>query len=561
MADDCSPSWADNGEIARAQAANLAERRPQHAKLKQAAEAMSQGRAEVAERLIAQFLERHPRDAGALNLLAEVALKRGQKERAELLLKECVARSPNFAAARFNYANTLYNLNRLPLALDEVEVLLAIDPHNVLYLDLKAVVLSIMGRHRDSMLCRQKLADEHPQSPEIWIKYASSLRNIGERDRCVAAFRKAIELRPSCGSAWWSLADLKTFRFSDADVAAMQEQIAAPDLPGVDRTYLHFALGRALGDRQDYAKSFENYARGNALKRLGIDYDSGWLRSHLEKCRKLFTRSFFEARAGTGCRSCEPIFIIGMQRAGSTLVEQILASHSAIEGTAELPDVTLLAEHIGEQIAPSYESEYPGVLAKLDPAALAGLGERYLATTRFHRIEGRPFFIDKMPYNFLHVGLIQLILPNAKIIDVRRHPIACCFSNFISYFELGALFAYRLNELGRAYADYVELMAHFDDVLPGRVHRVVYEQLVRDPEREIRRLLDHVGLPFEERCVRFHENTRAMSSVSSEQVRRPLYTESVDQWRNYEPWLGPLKSALGPVLGAWPEIPSFESHH
>lgn len=551
--------WADVGEIARAQAANLAERRPRHPKLKRAADALGQGRTEEANRIIAQYLEKHADDVTALNLLAETALKDGQKEKADALLKTCVERAPGFAAARFNYANTLYNLNRLPLALEQLEILLRTDPHNVLYLDLKAVVLMTLGCHKESVPCRRKMVEDHPLSPEMWIKYGSALRSIGEREECIRAYRKAIDLRPSCGNAWWVLADLRTFRFSDADITEMQKLLPSSQLSQNDRTYLHFALGKAYGDAKDFAKSFESYAKANALKRLSIEYDPDWLRSQVAKCKALFTREFLEQRAGAGSRSSEPIFIVGMQRAGSTLVEQILASHPAIQGTSELPDVTLLVEHISERIAPAYGSKYPDMIAQLDPVTFEHLGQRYLETTRFRRMQGRPYFTDKMPFNFLHVGLIHLILPRARIIDVRRHPLDCCVSNFVSYFELGALFAYRLNELGRAYSDYVELMAHFDAVLPGRVHRIFYEELVSDPEREVRRLLDYIGVPFEESCLRFHENTRAVDSVSSEQVRRPITAEAVERWRNYEPWLGALKSALGPVLDAYPGVPDFAS--
>lgn len=278
---------------------------------------------------------------------------------------------------------------------------------------------------------------------------------------------------------------------------------------------------------------------------------------NVAKSKALFTHAFFEARPDFGSDSPEPIFIIGLQRAGSTLVEQILTSHPAIEATAELPDITLMAEHLGETIAREKGVDYPAVLGMLDGATLRRLGQDYLESTRFRRRPGLPFFIDKNPYNFLHLGLICLILPNARIIHVRRHPLGCCWSNFCANFEMGALFANRFNELGRAYADYVELMAHFDAVLPGRVHRVFYEALVGNPEQEIRRLLAHLGLPFEHACLEFHTNTRAINSVSSEQVRQPMSGESVAQWRNYEPWLGPLKAALGPVLDAYPGVPSF----
>lgn len=552
-------TWPDAGEIASAQAALRAARLPRHAKLKQAFDLLDKNHTEAAERLITEYLAKRPRDPGALNLLADVAVKRGQKERAEALLKDCVDLAPEFAVARFNYAKALYNLNRLEPALEQLDTLLRIDPHNVLYLDLKAVVLVLVGRHGESMLCRKQLMEMHPRSPEMWIKYGSALRSIGEHQTCIRAYRKAIELRPSCGNAWWDLADLKTFRFSEADVAEMHDQIAKPDLPGTDRIYMHFALGKAYKDLKNYAKSFENYARANALKRLAIEYDPQWLKTHVARCKALFTRDFLESGARSGNDSSVPIFIIGMQRAGSTLVEQILASHPAIEGTTELPDLSLLVEHIGECIAPAHGSQYPQVLAKLNFATLAALGKRYLDTTRFRRTRASFFFTDKMPYNFLHVGLIHLILPNAKIIDVRRHPLGCGLSNFISHFELGALFAYRLNEIGQAYADYVELMAHFHAVLPGRIYRVFYEDLVGDPEAEIRRLLDHIGVPFDEACLRFHENTRALDSVSSEQVRQPISADALDTWRNYEPWLGPLKSALGPVLDAYPGVPAFTS--
>jgi len=556
------PTAAAETDVFAVAAAELRAARPlRNPKLREAAEWLRQKMPEAAERLLSNYLEKNPDDPGALHLMAQTAYAQGQKEKAEALFVRCLEFAPDFAAARYEYANTLFQLNRPSLALAELDALLKDEAHNLLFLDLKAIVFSAMGRHAEAATCRRQLAEKYPQSPDVWIKYGWALKSVGERAQAIAAFRKATELRPSCGEAFWCLADLKSFHFSPEDVASMQDQLARPEVSGEDRMYLHYALGKAHGDGKNYAKSFENYARANAIKRLSIEYDPGWLARHLAKCKALFTQEFFRERQGSGCSAPDPIFIMGMQRAGSTLVEQILASHSAVEGTAELPDLSLLAEHVGEKIAPGYGSGYPEVLARLDARTLHKLGARYLETTRPRRAAGRPFFTDKMPYNFLHVGLIHLILPNAKIIDVRRHPLACCFSNFSLHFKFGALFAYRLAELGQAYADYVELMAHFDAVLPGRVHRVFYEELVRNPESEIRRLLDHIGLPFEDACLRFHENRRAMDSVSSEQVRRPIFSESVDHWRNYEPWLGPLRSALGRVLDAYPEVPDFARRH
>jgi tetratricopeptide (TPR) repeat protein len=551
---DSVSSLADEGEIVRAAAAALRDKRPlKDARLRQAADALHNGELVETERLLSDYLQQRPKDPRALHLLGEAALKLGQKERAEVLLARCVAAAPDYEAGRFAYASTLYQRNRLDASLAQLENLLAADPHNILYLDLKGAVLTAMGRYQDSMLCRRQLADEHPGSWELQVKYGKALRSIGERDAAIGAFRRAIALNPSCGSAWWSLADLKTWRFSEAEIAAMESVLAKAG--NTDRMYLHFALGKAYADFENHAKSFDNYARANAMKRLTITYDPDWLAQQVAKLQTLCTREFFEARAGSGCDSEEPIFIVGLQRAGSTLVEQILGSHSAIQATAELPDVTLMAEHLGETVAREKGMTYPDVLGALDGAMLRTLGERYLDTTRFRRGPGRPYFLDKNPYNFLHIGLLQLILPKAKIVDVRRHPLACCWSNFCAHFEMGALFAYRFGELGRAYADYVELMAHFDTVLPGRVYRVIYDELVADPEKETRALLGHLGLPFEDACLAFHANTRAMNSVSSEQVRRPIYRESVDQWRKYEAWLGPLKSALGPVMDAWRQGP------
>ncbi len=522
-----------------------------HPKLKEAAELLRQKQADAAQSLLSGFLGPRPNDPGGVRLMAQALFATGRKEQAEEFFARATALAPDDAATRYEYASALFQLNKPPLALAELDRLLESDPRNPLCLDLKSTVLSAMGRLAESLDCHRALVEDHPHSTDIRLKLGWALRSVGNREDSVAALRKAIELCPSCGEAYWSLAGLKGFRFSEEEVLAMQEQLSAPTVAGENRMYLHFALGNAYAGRKLHAKAFENYARANAIKRLSIDYDPGWLSRHVATCKRLFTAEFLRDREGFGSEVPDPLFIIGMQRAGSTLVEQILANHPAVEATAELPDISLLAEHIGERIAPEYGAEYPGILARLDARAFRQFGERYLETTRFRRTPGCPHFTDKMPYNLLHVGLIHLMLPNAKIVDVRRHPLGCCFSNFSMNFKFGALFAYRLNELGQAYRDYVELMAHFDTVLPGRIHRVIYEDLVREPEKEVRRLLDHIGLPFDAACLRFHENARAMDSASSEQVRSPISTDAVDEWRNYDAWLGPLKAALGPVLDTW----------
>lgn len=544
-------------EFALALEALRTERQSRNPRLREAEMALRQNRLADARDALSLFLEKQPDDIHALHLLGEAALQSGRKEEAEALLAKCVALAPDFAAARYGYATALVQLNRLEAAAEQIELLLQREPGNILYRQLKATVLSALGEHDGALLLYEGLAKDFPRSPEVLNLYASALRSVGRTQHCIQTYRQAIALSPLSGEAYWSLAGVKSYRFSGAQIAEMQRQLARPDLSGEDRAYFHFALGKAFGDSGQYGKSFENYARANALKRLAISYDPASLTRHVQACKRVFTEELFHVRAGTGCGAAGPIFIVGMQRAGSTLIEQILASHSAIEATAELPTISLLAEHVGEAIAPVHASSYPDIVTQLDNVTLTSLGERYLRETHAQRKLSKPFFVDKMPYNFLHLGLIHSILPNAKIIDARRHPLGCCFSNFSMHFKAGPLFAYRLGELGHAYANYVELMAHFDRVLPGRVHRVFYEDLVRSPEEEIGRLLDYLGLPFEEECLEFHRSDRAMDSASAEQVRRPIYHDALSQWRAYESWLSPLKSALGAVLDVYPQVPQF----
>jgi tetratricopeptide (TPR) repeat protein len=385
----------------------------------------------------------------------------------------------------------------------------------------------------------------------VWMSYGHILKTVGRQADSVAAYRRAIDAAPGLGEAWWSLANLKTVAFGDADIAAMSGALGGSHLSGEDRFHLHFALGKAHEDRGEAEAAFGHYAEGNRLRRAQIDYDPDEIGDHVRRARAFFTAGRFESRKGQGCLAPDPIFVLGMPRAGSTLIEQILASHSRIEGTMELPDIPALAKRLGARKLKADASLYPECLADLDAVALRALGEEYLEGTRIQRRTGRPFFIDKMPNNWAHAGLIRLILPEAKIIDARRHPLGCCFSNFKQHFARGQGFAYDLAELGRYYSDYVALMAHIDAVQPGRVHRVLYETMIEDPEGEVRRLLDFLGLPFEPACLAFHENARAVRTASSEQVRRPINREGLDQWRPYEAWLGPLKEALGPVLDSW----------
>ena len=523
--------------------------------LRDAAAALAENRLAIAERLLKPFLKRQPDNVAALRMLAEVAGRIGRYDDAEVLLDRCLELAPGFEPARHNHALVLYRQNRPALAIEQVDRLLAVQPGHPAYRSLKAAALAQIGEYEAAIEAYRAVLHDHPVQPKGWMSLGHALKTVGRAEDSIAAYRRSLELQPGLGESWWSLANLKTFRFSPADMTAMERQLALPDIAGEDRLHLHFALGKALEDAGRWAESFEHYRRGAALRRETLAYDADETSAHLERSKTLFTPAFFAARKGWGCEAEDPIFVVGLPRSGSTLVEQILSTHPEVEGTMELPDIASIARRLGGERRAGEAPAYPGVLAELAAAELKALGEEYLERTRIQRKLGRQLFIDKMPNNFAHLGLIHLILPNSKVIDVRRHPLACGFSGFKQHFARGQGFTYDLGDLGRYYADYVALMAHFDAVLPGRVHRVIYEQLVEDPETQVRQLLAHCGLAFDPACLRFHETARPVRTASSEQVRQPLHREGLDQWRHYEPWLGPLKIALGPVLDAYPDAP------
>ena len=527
----------------------------QEPELQQAAAALLENRLAVAERLLRPFLKRQPDNVAALRMLAEIAGRIGRYDDAEALLERCLELAPGFDAARHNRALVLYRQNRPSEAIAQVDRLLAAEPGHPAYRSLKAAALAQIGEYDAAIEGYESVLADHPMQPKGWMSLGHALKTVGRSGESIAAYRRSLELQPGLGESWWSLANLKTFRFSGADIAAMQSQLARQDLAEDDRLHLCFALGKALEDAGRYADSFEHYRQGNSIRRASLAYDAAETSAHVERSKALFTPAFFAARSGWGSGAPDPIFVVGLPRSGSTLVEQILSSHSQVEGTMELPDIASIARRLGGERRPGETPAYPGVLGELGSHELQALGEEYLERTRIQRKLGRPLFIDKMPNNFAHLGLIRLILPNAKIIDVRRHPLACGFSGFKQHFARGQGFTYHLEDMGRYYADYVALMAHFDSVLPGYVHRILYERLIEDPGAEVRRLLEHCGLDFEPACLRFHETARPVRTASSEQVRQPLNREGLDQWRNYEPWLGPLKAALGETLDAYPQAP------
>jgi tetratricopeptide (TPR) repeat protein len=526
-------------------------------RLMEAAAALCDNKIPVAEALLRAHLKQHPTDVPALRMLAEVGTRLGRYADAEAMLERCLQLAPSFVAARHNYAFVLHRQHKEQSALAQIDRALEAESRNPGYRNLKAAILISVGEYEHAIALYADVLAEYPGNAKVWMSYGHALKTAGRHGECVSTYRRSIELAPHLGEAYWSLANLKTFRFAEADIAAMRARLERVDLSDEDRFHFHFALGKALEDAQLFTASFAHYEQGNRLRRATVDYDADWNSEQVQRAKALFTPQFFAQRAGWGAPAADPIFIVGLPRSGSTLLEQILASHPLVEGTMELPDLVDIVRDLGGGRPRARTDDYPHSLAGLDAAALRALGERYLAQTRIYRKSSAPLFIDKLPNNFAHTGLIHLILPRAKIIDARRHPLGCCFSGYKQHFARGQHFTYSLDEIGRYYRDYVELMAHYDEVLPRRVHRVIYERMIEDTEGEVRRVLDYCGLPFDERCLRFYENERAVRTASSEQVRRPIYREGVDHWLNYEPWLEPLKSALGPVLEHYPNVPEF----
>lgn len=505
-----------------------------------------------AEAVLRPLVERRPDDVAALRMLADVSLRLGRPADAERLLHRALELAPGFDFARFTLAAALHQLNRSGEALEQLDRITG--EKNDDFISLRAAICSRTGRYDEAAALYRDLLSRYPSMIELWISLAHVLKFAGDNDGAIAAHRRVLELRPEHGEAWWSLADLKTFSFSQADIAAMEAVAARPALPNDDRLRVHFALGKAYEDLGQDERSFDHYAKGNAIRAGQLRHDPARVTDLVARIEQTVTRKLIASRSEAGCRAADPIFILGMPRSGSTLVEQILASHPQMEGTAELPDIIVIARGL-EEAEGKFTDEpwerYPEILAQLSADELRQLGALYLERTRVQRHTQRPFFTDKMPNNWLHVGLIRLILPNAKIVDVRRHPLACGFSNFKQHYARGQEFSYDLAHFGSYYRDYVRLMRHFDFVSPGAVHRLIYEDLVEDPRREVGRLLDYVGVPFDEACMRFHETKRVVRTASAEQVRRPINSSGIDQWRRFDKWLAPLKQALGPALNDW----------
>ena len=512
---------------------------------------IAQGRLLKAEDICRQFLQKVPHHVEAMRLLADIGMRFGVLDDAEFLLQNAVEFEPENLQVRIDYVQALRKRQKFQLALQQTAILRESAPENPQFKSLFAVESMQMGDYDTALATFDEVLDQIPGDPVTLTSKGHAYKTMGEYELAVKSYRDAIESQPQHGEAYYSLANLKVYTFDDDQIRGLHEQESNQNLSHIDRVHLCFALGKAYEDKNDFAASFEYYERGNRLKKNQSRYKAEQMSDDLKTQHVVCTEEFFERRSGTGHDAQDPIFIVGLPRAGSTLVEQILSSHSQIDGTMELPNILSLSQRLRRRGRNTAASGYPEILRELSDEELAAFGEQFISDTRIHR-HGAPFFIDKMPNNFRHIGLIQLILPNAKIIDARRHPMACCFSGFKQLFAEGQEFTYDLTDLGRYYSDYVELMDHWDAVLPGKVLRVQYEDVVADLEPQVRRLLDYCGLPFEQACVDYHATQRAVRTPSSEQVRQPIFKSGLEQWRRFEPYLDPLKTALGPVLDRYP---------
>ena len=533
----------------------------------QAGSLFSDGELTPAENIVRAYLQKFGDHVEAMRLLARIGLERDVLDDAELLLESALKLAPDYRAARLDYARALYRRQKYVQAKQETEKLLALEPENREYLKQHAAACvglgnyePIIGLYRD-LLTRTPQRDPEAADLHLWIAHA--LKTLGKQQESIDEYYASIAVRPDFGEAWFSLANLKTYRFAQDQVERMRLAEADPATQAVDRYHLCFALGKALEDARDYAGSWQYYERGNALKHAETRYLPQITEINTRLSKQVCTKEFFAARKGWGVPDPDPIFVLGLPRAGSTLIEQILASHSQVEGTQELADIQRIVMELRGRAADLENPRFPGVLAELGPEDFRRLGERYMIDTMVYRAPrgagtprpgaARPFFIDKMPNNFRYIGLIHLMLPNAKIIDIRREPMACCFGNLKQLFSSGQEFSYSIDDMARYYRTYLELMRHWDEALPGRILKVHYEDVVHDLEGSVRRILELCGLPFETTCLDFHTTERSVRTASSEQVRQPIFREGLDQWRHFEPWLTPLQEALGDALTRYRE--------
>ena len=506
-----------------------------------------------AEKLCRDFLQKTPHHIEAMRLLAILGMRLFVYDDAEFLLESCVELQPDYWLARLDYVKVLHKRQKFEKALEQAIILRDRFPGNYVF-DLTFANQSVaIGNFEEALRVYDKVIAANPDFDQTFVSRGHALKTIGRIDEGIESYRAAYQVRADYGDAYWSLANLKTYRFTDEEIAQMRAQIERPETPADDRFHLCFALGKGLEDREQYEESFACYVKGNELRRSGLRHDPDRLPLAMQRQMETCTQELFEEKAGVGGDYRDPIFVVGLPRAGSTLLEQILASHSKIDGTMELPNVIATAHRLNGRRLVSQEANYPAILTELTAEHFQKLADAYIKDTAIHR-QGAPRFVDKMPNNFMHIGLIHLMFPNAKVIDARRHPMACCFSGFKQLFADGQEFTYGIDDIVRYYKSYVSLMTHWDEVLPGKVLRVHYEHVVDDAESQVRRILEFLDVPFEEACLSFYKTDRSVRTPSSEQVRQPIYRRGLEYWRNFEPYLDVMKTGLAGEIADYPPL-------
>ncbi|MBO6688619.1 MAG: sulfotransferase [Henriciella sp.] len=506
---------------------------------------LHEGRILRAEEIARTFLRKEPQNIEGMRLLADIGSRLGVHEDADFLLETAIALDPDNIQLRIDHIQVLRKRQKFTAALEQAKSLLARDPESPVFQSLFAIESMQAGDYDTALDAFEKVLAKLPNDPATLTSRGHALKTCGRSDEAIVSYQAALRTAPHYGDAWYALANLKTYRFSDDEVREMEAMQERAYLTTMSQIHIAFALGKAFEDRSNHEQAFQNYQLGNALKQKQTRYTTPQMQDEFEAQKTFCTPEMISTQSGKGCPAPDPIFIVGLPRAGSTLIEQILASHSQVDGTLELPNILSLAHRLRGRNLATDRDRYPRVLAELSADELHALGEDYIENTRVHR-RSAPFFTDKMPNNFRHIGLIHLILPNAKIIDARRAPLDCCWSGYKQLFAEGQEFTYGLDEIGKYYRGYVDLMAHWDSVLPeGRILRVQHEDVLENLEEQIRRLLDYCELPFEAACVDFHKTDRAVRTASSEQVRQPITRAGQEQWRPFELYLAPLKAALG----------------
>jgi tetratricopeptide (TPR) repeat protein len=517
--------------------------------LREAEQAFAEARYEEAARLILPHMRAHPTDLRGLALLGATAMKMGAFVQAEGFLRQAIARGNDNPEVRRNLASCLNSQARLGEALELFEMLLNENPDDPDTRSTIALILDKLGRHDEACAVLERLLEDHPKQPPYWISYGHNLRATGRTDEAIKAYRRAIETNVECGEAWWGIGNIKKDIFSDQDIASMEGALqVAVDVRNV--APLHFALARAWHERRQYDKAFQHYSEANRLWAETLNYEADQLTDEVSETARLFSKSYVQSAPAGGDPSTAPVFIISMPRSGSTLLEQMLGSHPSIEPLGELPHIPAMLHSLMEVATRRRSVSVTEAILQLSPDDRAAFGREYLRRAAIHRRTDARHFVDKMPHNWSNVLFIHQILPNARIIDIRRDPMACCFSNFTHSFTRAHSSSFALGDIARAYADYVRLMDHVDQVAPELIHHVRYEELVEAPERELRRIMDYLGLPWDEAVLRFHESKRTVRTPSAEQVRRPLNREGIGTWEPYAEWLGPLREALGPLADA-----------